>query len=112
MRPRGIWAFGHGLVMAFGLWHLVGHLPCMWPSPHVICSIFDFAFAEQYRLFVPPTRTCIYISSTPGLCKAWELVALGAQQCACSGLCLHIALALLRPNHYSHIPRGFPAEQE
>ena len=103
----GIWPwFG----MAFETWHFVGHLVAiwsyMWPSP-MLFALYSISLLESNTVCLSRPPTPVYMSSTPGLCKAWELVALGHENMPVrASIC--IALVLLCP---TTIPR-FPAEHE
>ena len=99
----GIWPW---FAMAFGPWHLVGHLLYMWPSPMLFAvSSISLTLAEQHR-YVCLVRSYLYIHIYLVLqvcAQHGSLVAPGHEKYACSGVYLHIdiALVLLRPNHYS-----------
>ena len=66
----------------------------------MLFALYSISLLQSNTLcfFHPPEP--VYISSTLGLCKAWEFGSARAREYACSGLYLHIALVLLRPKHY------------
>ena len=82
------------------LWYFV-IWPCsrhgIWPWRfgshfHMLFALYSISLLQSNTVCLSRPPTPVYISSTPGLCKAWELVALGpdnmpvqASICICPG---------------------------
>ena len=70
----------------------------------MLFALYSISLLQSNTVCLSRPPTPVYVSSTSGLCKAWEFGSARAREYACSGLHLHIALVLLRPNRYLHVP--------
>lgn len=99
----GIWPWFDMAIwaMAFGrpTWY-IGYLP----SPVLFALYNSISLLQGNIVCLSHPPALVYTSITPGLCNAWEFGSARAGEHARSGLYLHITPALLRLNHYLHVP--------
>ena len=70
------WYLGIRPCFGYGIWEAIWY-HFAFPEGHMLFALCSISILQSNTVCLSRPPTPVYTSSTPGLCKAWELVALG-----------------------------------